>query len=155
MNVKEYQEDKGNEVSKLKAPRLTMTVLMQSRASFSNGNVVGVDGISAEILKNIAMERTAENQECFCNLSKEHSNVDIETWLSNIVLVPKKKVIDRQEGQTRDNFVQSVLAKWYCGCLTILMETEMRNMGREQRYWRTSTLSASRNEEVRLRLQLP
>ena len=30
------------------APRLTMSVVMQSRASFSNGKAVGVDGISAE-----------------------------------------------------------------------------------------------------------
>ena len=29
-------------------PRLTMSVVMQSRASFSNGKAVGVDGISAE-----------------------------------------------------------------------------------------------------------
>ena len=29
------------------------TVIMQSRASFSNGKAVGVDGISAEILKSI------------------------------------------------------------------------------------------------------
>ena len=36
---------------KQKAPNLTMSVLMQSRASFSNGKAVGVDGISSEILK--------------------------------------------------------------------------------------------------------
>ena len=29
-------------------PRLTMSVIMQSRASFLNGKAVGVDGISAE-----------------------------------------------------------------------------------------------------------
>ena len=34
-------------------PRLTMSVFMQSRASFLNGKAVGVDGISAEILKSI------------------------------------------------------------------------------------------------------
>ena len=40
----------------------------------------------------------------------------------------KKKVIDRLEGQTRGICVQSVLAKWYCGCLTILLEMELRNV---------------------------
>ena len=35
-------------------PRLTMSVIMRSRASFSNGKAVGVDGISAEVLKSIA-----------------------------------------------------------------------------------------------------
>ena len=35
-------------------PRLTMSVIMQSRASFSNGKAVRVDGISAEVLKLIA-----------------------------------------------------------------------------------------------------
>ena len=41
-------------------------------------------------------------------------------WLRNIiVLIPKKKVIDRLEGQTTGICVQSVVfAKWYCGCLT-------------------------------------
>ena len=34
-------------------PRLTMSVIMQSRAWFSNGKTVGVDGISTEILKSI------------------------------------------------------------------------------------------------------
>ena len=33
-------------------PRLTMSVIMQSRASLSNGKAVGVNGISVEILKN-------------------------------------------------------------------------------------------------------
>ena len=31
-----------------------MSVMMQSRASFLNGKAVGVDGISAEILKSIS-----------------------------------------------------------------------------------------------------
>ena len=49
----------------------------------------------------------------------EHKE-DIETWLRNIiVLTPKKKVIDRLEGQTRGICVQSVLPSWCCGCLTI------------------------------------
>ena len=34
-------------------PKLTMSVIMQSRASFSTGKAVGVDGISAEIPKSI------------------------------------------------------------------------------------------------------
>ena len=34
-------------------PTLTMSVLMQSRASFSNGKAVGIDSITAEILKSI------------------------------------------------------------------------------------------------------
>ena len=35
------------------------------------------------------------------------------------------QVIDRLEGQTRGICAQSVLAKWYCGCLTILLEMEL------------------------------
>ena len=31
--------------------------------------------------------------------------------------------------------MQSVLAKWYCGCLTILMEMEMKNVGRRDKAW--------------------
>ena len=34
-------------------PRLTLSVIMQSRASFSNGKAVGIDGTSVEILKSI------------------------------------------------------------------------------------------------------
>ena len=49
---------------------------------------------------------------------KVQSKEDIETWLRNvIVLVPKKKVIERLECQTRGICVQIVLTKWYCGCL--------------------------------------
>ena len=32
-------------------PRLTMSLLMQSRASFSNGKAVGMDDVSLEIMK--------------------------------------------------------------------------------------------------------
>ena len=43
-----------HEAGEHQAPRLTMSVIMQSRAaSFSNGKAVGVDRISAEILKPI------------------------------------------------------------------------------------------------------
>ena len=31
--------------------------------------------------------------------------------------------------------MQSVLAKWYCGCLAIFMEMEMRNVGRRDKVW--------------------
>ena len=52
-----------------------------------------------------------------------------------IVLIPKKKMIDRLEGQTRGICVQSVLAKWYCGCLTILLEMESRNVAKQHKSW--------------------
>ena len=58
------------------------------------------------------------------------------------MLIPKKKVIDRLDGQTRGICVQSVLAKWYCGCLAILLEMELRNvekrdkkLGRSAYFW--------------------
>ena len=64
------------------------------------------------------------------------STEDTETWLrNNIVLIPKKQVIDRLGSQTRGIGVQSVLAKWYCGCLTILMEMEKRNVGGRDKVW--------------------
>ena len=31
--------------------------------------------------------------------------------------------------------MQSVLARWYCGCLAILLEMEMRNVGKEDKSW--------------------
>ena len=51
MSGKREAEDKENALEKVK--NQTMSVVMQSRASFSNGKAVGVDGISAEILKSI------------------------------------------------------------------------------------------------------
>ena len=52
-----------------------------------------------------------------------------------IVLIPKKKVIETLESQTWNIGAQSVLVKWYCGCLTILMGMEMRNAGRGDKVW--------------------
>ena len=117
-------------------PRLPMSVIMQSRASFSNGKAVGMDGISAEILKSIPgralRKRKKEFEMRYIGQNKE----DIETWLRNIiVLIPKIKTIDRFEGQTRGICVQSVLAKWYCGCLTILLEMELRNVEKRDKRW--------------------
>ena len=85
------------------------------------------------------------------------SKEDIETWLKNIiVLFPKIKVIDSLVGQTRGICVQSVLAKWYCGCVTILLEMEIMNMEKRDKSWcRASILLASRKAEVRLRFPLP
>ena len=47
----------------------------------------------------------------------------------------QEKVIETLESQTRNICVQSALAKWYCGCLTILMEMEMRNAGWRDKVW--------------------
>ena len=44
--------------------------------------------------------------------------------------IPKKKEMDRLEEQRKGICVQSVLAKWYCGCFTILFEMELRNVVR-------------------------
>ena len=52
-----------------------------------------------------------------------------------IVRIPKKKVIDKLEGQTRSICVQSVLAKWYCGCFAILLEMELRNVEKRDKTW--------------------
>ena len=51
------------------------------------------------------------------------------------MLIPKKMVIHRLEGQTRWICVQCVLAKWCCGCLTTLLEIEMREIERKDRSW--------------------
>ena len=58
--VKQQKKGAGTQ----RAPRLTMSVVMQSRALFSDGKVVGVDGISAENLQNFTLESSAEDKEC-------------------------------------------------------------------------------------------
>ena len=47
----------------------------------------------------------------------------------------KKRAIERLEEQTRGICVQSVLAKWYCGCLTILHEMELKNVEKRDKSW--------------------
>ena len=48
------EKSKRNRIMKEnEGPKMRMSVLMQSRASFSTGKAVGIDGISAEILKTI------------------------------------------------------------------------------------------------------
>ena len=44
-----------------------------------------------------------------------------------------KKAMERPERQTGGICEQSVLAKRCCGCLTILMEIEMMNIGRKNK----------------------
>ena len=103
---------------------------MQSRASFSNGSAVGIDGISAEILKSIPWRALHKIRKAFEMRYLWQNKEKFETWLSNIiVLIPKKKM-NRLEGQTGGICVQSVLAKWYCGCLSILLEMELRELGK-------------------------
>ena len=108
-------------------PRLTMSVIMQSRASFLNGETVGVDGISVEILKSVPWRALQKIEKVFEMRYFGQNKEDIKAWLRNLIVqIPKK--MDRLEGQTRGICVQSVLAKWYCGCLTILLHIEMRSV---------------------------
>ena len=72
---------------------------------------VGVDGISAEVLKILPWRGLQKIKNAFELRYRVQSKENIETWLRNFVLIPKKKVIDRLEGQTRGICVQSVLAK--------------------------------------------
>ena len=91
--------------------------------------------LSAEILKSIPWRALQKVKKAFQRRYTVEDE-EIETWLRNIiVLIPKKKVIDRLEGQTRGIFVQSVLAKCYCGCLTILLEMEWRNAEKRDKSW--------------------
>ena len=44
------------------------------------------------------------------------------------MLLPQRKTIKQEEGQSRGICIQSVLAKWCCRWLTILMDMELRNV---------------------------
>ena len=46
--------------------------------------------------------------------------------------------------------MQSVLAKWYCGCLTILLEMELRNVGKGTKVGTKYILLHLRRAEVQL-----
>ena len=54
-----------NETGEQRAPRLTMSVVRQSRGSFSNGKAVGVDGISDEVLKTVPWRALEESKNAF------------------------------------------------------------------------------------------
>ena len=46
-------------------PKLTLSVPMQSRGSFSYGKAVGIDGISAEIVKSIPWRASQKIRKAF------------------------------------------------------------------------------------------
>ena len=58
----ERSRGQGRESGASREPKLTMSVIMQSGASCSSGKAVGLEGISAELLKSIPLESFAENQ---------------------------------------------------------------------------------------------
>ena len=106
------------------------------RASFSNGKAVKIDGISAEILKFIPWSALQKIRKAFEMRYLGQNKEEIEAWLRNtIVLIPKKKTMTRLEGHTRGICVQSVLAKWYCGYLCILLEMELREVVKGDKTW--------------------
>ena len=66
--LEEYEEKvstQRNETGEQRAPRLTMSVVRQSRASFSNGKAVGVKGISAEVLKTVPWRALQKTKNAF------------------------------------------------------------------------------------------
>ena len=76
-----------------------MSVLMQGRA-FSNGKVVGIDGISAEILESIPWRVSKKIREAF-EIGYFGQNIEkIETWLRNIIVLNPKKNVHRQTGRS-------------------------------------------------------
>ena len=94
---------------------------------FLNGETVGVDGISVEILKSVPWRALQKIEKVFEIRYFGQNKEDIKAWLRNLIVqIPKK--MDRLEGQTRGICVQSFLAKWYCGCFTILLHIEMRSV---------------------------
>ena len=81
-----------NEQRKQKAPRLTMSFLMQRRASFLNGKAAGVDGLSSEILKTLTWRAVHKIKNAFELRYSGQSKMDMERRLKNIiVLTPKKE----------------------------------------------------------------
>ena len=57
-----------------------MSVVMQSRASFSNGKAAGVDGTSAEILKTLHRRALQKISNAFELRCKGQNKEDTETW---------------------------------------------------------------------------
>ena len=81
-----------DEVGEHQAPRLTMSVVMQRRTSFSNRKAVNVNGISAEVPKSIAWRVLLKINKAFEMRYEGQYKEDIDTWLrSIIVLIPRKR----------------------------------------------------------------
>ena len=62
-------------------PKLTMSFLMQRRASFTNGRAVGIDGISAEVLKSIPCRALQQIRKALDMRYLRQNKEEIESWL--------------------------------------------------------------------------
>ena len=115
----EKAKKQKNGTGEQRAPGLTMSVVMQSRASFSYGKAVEVDGIS-EILRTLPWRALQKIKNALELRYKGQNKEDLETWLRNItVLIPKEQVIARLEGQTRGAFVCRM--SWQSGTVDVLL----------------------------------
>ena len=89
--LQEWEESsrrQRSETGESQEPKLTMSVIMQSRASFSIGKAVGVDGISAKILKSIPWRALQKIKKAFERRYTGENKEEIETWLR----VPSKTI---------------------------------------------------------------
>ena len=68
-----------------------MSVLMQSRASFSDGKAVGIDGIPAEILRSIPWRALQKIRKAFEMRDLGQNKEENETWLRNIIVLFRRK----------------------------------------------------------------
>ena len=100
----EEWDEKSKRNRKMKeseGPKLTMSVLMQSRASFSTGKAVGIDGISAEILKTIPWRALQKIRRVFelryVGLNKE----EIQSWLEKYHCPDSQQEDDQVEGTNK------------------------------------------------------
>ena len=54
---------------------------------------------------------------------------------SNLVHGIASEVLKGDDGKARGVCVKSVVAMWYCGCLTMLVDIEIRNIQRNRGCW--------------------
>ena len=71
--------------------RQTVSTSMQSRASCANGKVVGVDGISSEVLKALSWRAVQKNKTAFERRYLGFDRGNLETWIWDVIVpIPKK-----------------------------------------------------------------
>ena len=98
-----------------------MENLLQARTSMNRGEATGLDRVVPEMIKALLWKALRVITQTFESRYMGSDTQPVESWLKNIIILKTWKTNDTE--QARGIRLQSALAKWYCGCVSNMLQT--------------------------------
>ena len=105
--------------------RAPLAHLLQARDSVNRGKATGLDRVAPEMIRALPWKALIVIRQTFERRFMGFDTHLVESWLANISILLSKhaKQVTHLQVQTCGICLQNTLAKWYCVCLSNMLET--------------------------------